>query len=117
MNLQRKRLAEELQHRMLAVKMGQKDRKPIMNLQRKRLAEELQHGMLAVKIGQKVGVIMERDLHQERSQRLVAFDGKPESRLRKEKGDRKVFRKKGMISRRRGHMERVMAAQASPMMC
>ena len=45
-----------------------------MNLEHKKLAEKLQYRMLAVKMGQKVGVIVERDLHQARSQKLVSFN-------------------------------------------
>ena len=103
-------------------------RRLVVNLQHGMLAEELQHGMLAVKIGRKVegvqvGVIVERDLHQKRSQRLVASDVKPKGRLRKEERDRRLYRKVEMISTDLGHEDRVvanqgcvMAGQASPMM-
>ena len=108
----------------LEILKQEESQRPIMNLQHKMLAEGLQHEMLAVKMGQKVekvqvGVIVEiveRDLHQERSQRLVASDVKPESRLRKEERDRKLFRRIEMTSKGRGHIDRVMAVQASPMM-
>ena len=91
--------------------LKQEDRKPIMKLQRKRLAEELQHGVRAVKIGQKVDVIKERDLHQERSQRLVALDVKPGSWLRKKEGDRRLYGRMEMTSTDPGRQSRVVAIQ------
>ena len=61
--------------------------------------------------GSKVDVIKERDLHQERSQRLVALDVKPGSWLRKKEGDRRLYGRMEMTSTDPGRQSRVVAIQ------
>ena len=79
----------------------------------------LQHGMLAVKIGRKVervqvGVIVEiveRDLHQKRSQRLVTSDVKPKNRLLEREIDRRLDRRAELLRTDLGQTDRVGAHQ------